>query len=408
MKYINDPVFVDLQPLEINPLMSKCEIRVFYVGENRNNTVINKETAFSMAKTLRGCPIVGWYDKDIQDFKDHGNELTIEDNELVFVSRTKPYGFVAPDAKVWFQEIEDSEGQIKEYMMTEGYLWTEQFPECQSIIDNGKAQSMELDEKTLKGTWTKSSDSTARFFIINDAIFSKLCVLGDDVEPCFEDAAIVAQEMQSFNYTLKNMALELRQVLLGGQQQMDKEKELEYACNPDKEKEKKHYVDSKKEKEEEKEKEKPEQKPEEKEEPTKDDKKKEDEDKKKYALLEEKISTLNSKIDELSSNYSLLENEVKDLREYKRVNENVKKDKMIEQFYMLSEDDKKDVIEHKEEYTLDEIESKLSVIAVRNKVDFNKKDSAEDAVSNTFSLNVNNSYEDVPEFIQAMRKNKQK
>jgi hypothetical protein len=39
--------------------------------------------------------------------------------------------------------------------MTEGYIWTGQYPEAQRIIDRGNNQSMELSEKYLDATWTK-------------------------------------------------------------------------------------------------------------------------------------------------------------------------------------------------------------------------------------------------------------
>ena len=35
--------------------------------------------------------------------------------------------------------------------MTTGYLWTGQFEEVQSVIDEGKPQSMELDDERLDG-----------------------------------------------------------------------------------------------------------------------------------------------------------------------------------------------------------------------------------------------------------------
>jgi len=53
---------IDITPL--NPLISKCVIKVCYIGENRNKTVINKEVAAEMAKSLPGSPIVGFYNKD--------------------------------------------------------------------------------------------------------------------------------------------------------------------------------------------------------------------------------------------------------------------------------------------------------------------------------------------------------
>ena len=66
---IDSPEFINLQPLEINPLMSSCEIKVLYLGENRNHSYITKEVATEMAKTLRGAPIVGYYkdEKELQD-----------------------------------------------------------------------------------------------------------------------------------------------------------------------------------------------------------------------------------------------------------------------------------------------------------------------------------------------------
>ena len=37
---ISNPEFINLQPLEISPLMSKCEIKVLYLGQNRNLSYI--------------------------------------------------------------------------------------------------------------------------------------------------------------------------------------------------------------------------------------------------------------------------------------------------------------------------------------------------------------------------------
>ena len=48
---IKSPEFINLQPLDINPLMSKCEIKVLYLGENRNKSYISKDVAMEMAKT---------------------------------------------------------------------------------------------------------------------------------------------------------------------------------------------------------------------------------------------------------------------------------------------------------------------------------------------------------------------
>lgn len=100
IKTIADPEFIDLSPLDINPLMSECSIKVFYLGKNRNGSYIDKKAALEMSKTLRGCPIVGAYLENKEDFGDHGDVITIEDGEVHFSCKTVPYGFVAPDARI--------------------------------------------------------------------------------------------------------------------------------------------------------------------------------------------------------------------------------------------------------------------------------------------------------------------
>ena len=97
---IQGPEFINLQPFDLNPLMSECEIKVFYLGANRNGSYIDKETAENMAKTLRGTPIVAAYSKDREDFGDHGHVMHIEDGKVTFSVKTVPYGFVSPDAKI--------------------------------------------------------------------------------------------------------------------------------------------------------------------------------------------------------------------------------------------------------------------------------------------------------------------
>ena len=72
----------------------------------------------------------------------------------------------------------------------------------------------------------------------------------------------------------------------------------------------------------------------------------------------------------MESELSSLRAEVEELREFKLGIENQQKDALINSYHMLSDEDKADVIEHKSEYSLEEIESKLAVIYVKKNVDF--------------------------------------
>ena len=82
----------------------------------------------------------------------------------------------------------------------------------------------------------------------------------------------------------------------------------------------------------------------------------------------------------LKEKYSLLEAENAELLAFKNQIEDEKKDALINSFYMLSDEDKAEVIENKAQYSLDDIEAKLSVICVRNKVNFNLDDNSKNDI----------------------------
>ena len=453
---IDSPEFINLQPLDINPLMSSCEIKVLYVGENRNRSYITKEVATEMSKTLRGAPIVGYYRQDKEDFADHGEKVTIDDQGIKFECMTVPYGFVSPDAKVWFQKFEDVDDLgntvVREYLMTTGFLWTGQFPECKGAVEgDGKPHSMELDGNSLNGEWSKNINEDMEFFIINDAVFSKLCILGEDVEPCFEGSSITAPKVSStfnldddFKQTLFSMMQDLKFALEGGQETMvlentektlDKTNEsvvtefenvsegqsensdvtaqTEFEKKEDEKKEKapadnkESEVPAEKKKEDEEykkcEKKDYEKKEEEKETPAQApaDEKKDEEKKEEKKFSLEEYSALEEKITSLQKEYAELETKYQALVAFKNEVEEEKKDALINSFYMLSDEDKKDVVENKAQYSLEDIEAKLSVICVRKKVNFELEDDTTN-VATTFSLN-DAKTESLPAWINAVK-----
>ena len=64
---IQHPEFINLQSSDISPLMSKCDVKILYVGQNRNKSFITKQVATEMSKTLRGCHIIGHFIQEKQD-----------------------------------------------------------------------------------------------------------------------------------------------------------------------------------------------------------------------------------------------------------------------------------------------------------------------------------------------------
>lgn len=510
--------FINVTP--VNPLISKCQIKVCYVGEepNRNRSIITKEVATQMANSLPGSPIVGFYNEAKEDFEEHNRVIDISNGEFKIKDTTRPYGFVDMNAKVWFQKFLDDGVNEHEYLMTEGYIWTGQYPESQRIIDKGNNQSMELSENYLDATWTKDDNGKPQFFIINEAIVSKLCILGEDCEPCFEGSQIAKIEF-SFDDSFKNqlfaMMNELKEYLKEGgakevftryaveigdalwsalyshiektypdaqncycsvyriegifedngqkfavlQSRSDmKYYRLNFALTEDTgfvpsdtlievtksytpaeepqfaldavEEFEAEYANKKKEEEEGKDGENANNNSEDNSEGGEEEKcpkcgkplaececddedNHEDEPQKTYNLEEVvEYTELKAQYEELEAKFSALEtehenlkSEVEPLKAFKLEAEKKDKQAMIDQFYMLSDEDKADVIANIDTYSVDDIEAKLSIICVRNKVSFDlDEDNKNSGNPTVYNLNNNDSDEaNVPAWVKSLR-----
>ena len=480
---VDSPIeLINITP--VNPLISKCQIKVCYVSEepNRNRSVITKETARQMANSLPGSPIVGYYNEATKDFEEHNRIIDISGGVIKLKDTTRPYGFVDLGAKVWFQKFLDDGINEREYLMTEGYLWTGQYPECQRVIDQGNNQSMELDEETLNATWAKDNNKNSKFFIINEAIVSKLCILGEEYEPCFEGSHISTPTIQfsfedSFKEQLFSMMKELKDLLSKGETEQvftrsnveigdalwtalysfiennysdenglmysiqsiceneeqkfvvlnseEKSYKLAFSCSEDETlsfeelQEMEEFDTSEpqfsKEAVEEYSKNKKEQDKKEKENSENSDDNTEDKKcpkcgkpeeectcgKNKYVLeeipeyveLQATYAALKTQYNELKAVKERIESEMTSLIEFRNKVEKEKKEEMIKSFYMLSDDDKADVIKNIDTYSLDDIEAKLSIICVRNKVSFALDDET-NKESNITTYNLGDSGDD--------------
>lgn len=391
---------------------------------------------------------------------------------------------------------------------------------------------MELSNKFLDATWTKDVNGKPKFFIINEAIIAKLCILGDNEEPCFEGATITQPTIQfsfddGFKEQLFSMMNELKQLIKEGgapvfttyaveigdalwqalysyletnypRDLKDGETSDCYRCS-------KYYIDSiweegtqkfailkerengklyrmnfsyteeglssdgnfveveknyvpvseteptfsleaveayeaerykvqdeneqngivenedsleeqtvefAKNKEEDDEDEEvcpkcgnP------KDECTCDDEE-EDDKKKKYSLeeipeyveLQTQYAALETELNALRDTNEELENQVAELVAFKAEVDKKEKQAMIDSFYMLSDEDKQDVCENIDTYSLDDIEAKLAIICVRNKVNFNLEDETNDNNQpTTFSLNDGGEADYTPAWIRSLQ-----
>ena len=398
-----------------NPFISRCCIKVCYIGENRNRSVISKEVAIELAKSLPGSPIVGYFNETKGDFEEHNQMIEIVGGTLRIKDTTKAYGFVDLNARTWFQDYLD-DGVPHTYLVTEGYIWTEQFPESKRIITQGNNQSMELDEESLNGTWTIDNNSGIEFFIINEAIISKLCILGEDFEPCFEGARIEKFSLdKDFNQRIYSLMKEVQKLKGGELSFMDEtlknleneetQVETTFAAEPESEPV---VIEP----------ENPELEPEVTEPETAEDETVEPEitqdESVKFSLedfqnLQENYSALENSFNELQEKFNTMEANYNLLVSFKEQKDREAKQAMIDSFYMLSDEEKKDVQDNIDTYSLDEIEGKLSIICVHNKLDLSEKSEEDNHSETTFSLNdtdFSEEEENVPAWLSLLRKTK--
>lgn len=404
---------VNIAPDYRSPLIAHCQIKVCWVGDtpNRNKTVITKEVAMEMAPSLRGAPLVGFYNEETQDFEQHNEVISLKDGRFEIKSNTVPYGFIDLNADVWFQDFLDPDGVQREYLCTEGWLWAEQFPECKRVIEKGNNQSMELDQSTLVGVWANFKNENGKFFIINEAIISKLCILGENYEPCFEGASITEFSLgDNFKNQLYSVISDIKNILEGGMNVADEVKDTvveeeapvfeesapavedapsaEFSaeeetkeevcpecgkplaeCECEKDKNEKYNLEEISE----------------------------------YIELQEKYSLLETELAQIKEALASVEAEKANLAEFKLNVEKKEKEALIDSFYMLSDEQKADVRENIDTYSLEDIKSKLCVICVDNKVGFAEETPSQEPI--TYSLNDigSSNEEDIPDWIKAVK-----
>lgn len=202
---------------KINPLFTKCKIRVLYSGLNRNNSYISRASIEEAIPSIFNTPIVGEFRNEDQNFGGHGGELDFSGDEIKWKHTTMPYGLIPSEAKVYWEEVAEDSGEAKEYLVVEdAYLWTGRYPEAKLLIDQEFGQSMEIE--ILSGEYS-SIDGT-KAYEIKKFIFSALCILGiskdsdptGHVEPCFESASIIAYNLDEelFKTRFTQMVNELK------------------------------------------------------------------------------------------------------------------------------------------------------------------------------------------------------
>lgn len=162
---------------------------------NRNQSYISDSFAQKLIDSADYKPIVGTYSYQEKDFGGHEHSTD-----------KRAYGVVVPKSSTWEDHL-DADGVSRTYATFEVIVWTEYWDEAKEIFT--KAQSMELDKNSIKGSWKDViyNDFEDQAFVYTDGFIKGLCVLGEGHPPCFEGASFfdlnADTDYQKFNYAMQ-------------------------------------------------------------------------------------------------------------------------------------------------------------------------------------------------------------
>lgn len=194
--------------VDLNDDLAKGTLYVAYTGDNRNGSVIEQSGFEAAIPTLSYKPVVAHYLDYKDDFGGHDGEVEeTDDGDVVYVNLTEPVG-VVPENTAWRFETLSDAGGVHNYFVIDVILWKRQ--KSYDVICKKKFTKQSMEIEVLDGY----SDSDG--YHIVEFKFLAFCLLGDDVEPCFEGARLelfsmdkVRAEFELFMETLRNYGTQL-------------------------------------------------------------------------------------------------------------------------------------------------------------------------------------------------------
>lgn len=183
----NVSLYGDLEPYAEG--ISKCRVRIFYKGLNRNRTFITEDFANQLISSLPYTPVKGIFNTEDVDFTDHGDEN--RDGKI--------YGVVMADPNFAWEDHVDTDGVTRTYACADVILYTQLYSEAKIIP--GSSQSMEINPYTFSGEWKIWEDGMPYYEFKTGSLFG-LQVLGMATEPCFEGASfyynLIQEDLKPF------------------------------------------------------------------------------------------------------------------------------------------------------------------------------------------------------------------
>ena len=175
---------------EINSSFDKGILRVAYTGKNRNKSFISKDTFEKCINTIYNVPIVCNYNRETDSIGAHDVDVVKSSKGMRLINITQPVGVVPESANYWWENIEEDDGSVHEYLCVEIIIWKRQEAYAK-IKENGITdESMEIK--------VKSGQTIDGYYHIDSFEFTAFCLL-ESAEPCYESACVEMFTLKSFH-----------------------------------------------------------------------------------------------------------------------------------------------------------------------------------------------------------------
>lgn len=195
----NDDFQIEIKNMN-SDVFSYGKIRIMYDKLNPNGSFFDKWSITDAIQRISNIPIVGYFMEETENFGGHEKEIAIENNKIVFKTKTIPIGVIPESAEFAWEKVTDKEGIERDYLTVSNVVvWNRNEKIINALKTDGFGQSMEINVED--GYMDNGIEYITKFD------FTALCILGVNkngsgyVQPAFDDAKI---QMYSKNETLKS------------------------------------------------------------------------------------------------------------------------------------------------------------------------------------------------------------
>ena len=199
MKFSKIPCSAKAYSLEDDSNLMKVKITVMHDGINYNGSKFTLQDMKRAEESVKNIPILGYVlrdtDGNLDDFDGHNMETRIKDSDKGFEIETyyleKPIGVVPESCNPRYEEIDGLN-----HLIVDGYIWKSYSNGSYKLIENSSFKGVSMEIEVLDGNWNELEN----VYDITDYRYTGITVLGDMVEPAMGDTCKIQKYSACADY----------------------------------------------------------------------------------------------------------------------------------------------------------------------------------------------------------------